>query len=161
MCEDAANREDAAMGKLYVMTTVGVVVGMFLGMVLLMACHLATQPLYPLPEGVSMMDPADEAEIKVWMETLPDSAFVLALFCHWIGTAGGAALAMLISGRKWIIPALIVGALFTLAGVANVMSAPHPGWFPYVDTPGYLLAAWLTGRLLLRTPSSQPEFGSP
>ena len=119
-----------------------------------MACHYAAMPLYPPPEGLDVMDPAQEAQVHAWMATLPGGAFVVAMLCHWIGTAAGAVIAMFLTGRKVLLPALIIGALFTLLGIMNVTSVPHPAWFPFVDIPGYLPAAALAGFLLRKSPST-------
>ena len=141
------------MGKTIWMTVLGVVLGGIGGSIVMMGCHLATTPLfYPPPEGVNIMDPAQEEAIHAWMETLPGRAFVLATLCHWIGTAAGAAIAMFITGRRSLLPALLVGVLFTFAGIGNMMSVPHPEWFPFLDLPGYLLVALLVGKWLVRKP---------
>lgn len=137
------------------MTVLAVLLGMFGGMVVMMGLHFACMPFYPPPEGLNVMDPAQEAQLHEWMKTLPDGAFALAGLCHWLGAASGAAIAMLITGRKSLLPAIIIGALFTVAGAANIFSVPHPSWFPYVDIPGYLILALVAGKLLLRR--SDPE----
>lgn len=142
------------MGKRILMTVLGVLLGGLGGTIVMMACHFATMPLYPPPEGLDIMDPAQEEAVHAWMATLPGRAFLVAAICHWIGTAAGAAIAMLITGRRSTGPALIVGALFTVAGITNLVSVPHPAWFPYVDLPGYLLVAALVGKWLVRTPSA-------
>ena len=130
----------------------GLIVGFVVGSVVMMACHFATMPLYPPPEGLDVMDPAQREEVKAWMETLPAGAYVVAALCHWIGAAAGAVVALLLTQRKDRLPALLMGALFLLAGIANLLSVPHPAWFPFVDLPGYLVVGWLMGRLLVKAP---------
>jgi hypothetical protein len=61
------------------------------------------------------------------------------------GIAGGC--------RRSIVPAAVVGALFTVAGILNLREIPHPSWFGFVDVPSYLLVALIAGKLLLRRPS--------
>ena len=135
------------------------VVGFVVGSLAMMACHLATQGLYPPPEGLDVMDPGQREAVMAWMETLPDGAFVVAMLCHAVGAAVGAAVGMLIGGRANLRPAVVVGILFTVAGVINVMSVPHPSWFPFVDVPVYLLVALLVGWWMRRTPEA-PSAGS-
>lgn len=140
------------MGKTILKTVLAVVAGGVIGSVVMMLCHFATMPLYPPPEGLDVMDPEQREAVTAWMGTLPDGAFVVAALCHWIGTAAGAVVAMLITRRRSLRPAFLVGVLFTLAGVYNVTMMPHPTWFPYVDFPGYLIAALLIGKLMVRAP---------
>lgn len=138
------------MGKMILMTALGVLLGGLVGTVVMMGCHFATMPMYPPPEGLDVMDPEQKEAVSEWMKTLPGGAFVVAALCHWIGTAAGAAIAMLITGRRTLLPALLVGVLFTIAGIGNLMQIPHPEWFPFVDLPGYLLVALLVGTYLVR-----------
>ena len=140
------------MGRRIVLGVVGVLIGMIGGMILMTGLHLASGLIYPIPEGLDMMssDPAQQEKLAAWIGTLPAGAFVLALAAHGLGCMGGAALATLIAGRRSLVPPLVVGALFTVAGVMNLMSIPHPAWFPFVDLPVYLALAYVAGRLLKR-----------
>ena len=140
------------MKKSLVLDVVGVVVGMISGMILMMGLHLASTLVYPIPEGIDMMstDPAEQEKVAAWIGTLPGGAFVLTLIAHGLGCMGGAALATLIAGRRSLVPPLIVGVFFTVGGVLNLMSIPHPTWFTFVDLPIYLVLAYVAGRLLRR-----------
>ena len=135
-----------------------VVVGTLLGMVVMTGLHSASALVYPPPEGIDLMssDPLKQALARAWMETLPAGAFVLAWMAHWMGCMSGAAIASLIDGRRSIVPAAVVGALFTVAGILNLREIPHPSWFGFVDVPSYLLVALIAGKLLLRQPSGSP-----
>lgn len=143
------------MGNPVLRLVLGVVVGFVLGSIVMMGCHIATMPLYPAPEGVDVWDPDQREAVKAWMETLPAGAFVVAALCHWVGTAAGVAIAMLITQRRSLRPAWVMGAVFLVAGAVNLTQVPHPGWFAFVDLPGYLVVAWLVGRWMLR-PGSAP-----
>ena len=70
-----------------------------------------------------------------------------------------AVVATLISGRNSLIPAIVIGIFFTVGGVANLSSIPHPAWFPVVDLPLYLLLAVVAGKMLRKpTPEAvQPK----
>ena len=117
----------------------GVIVAYIVGSIIMMGIHFASQPLYPPPEGVEVWNPKNREAVEAWMKTLPAGAFVLAMVAHWIGAA--AATAMAIVGRGSLKPALVMGVLFTAAGVYNVIAMPSPEWFPFVDIPGYLIVA--------------------
>ena len=45
---------------------------------------------------------------------------------------------------------LIIGVFFTVCGIMNLSSVPHPAWFPFVDLPVYLILALVAGLLLKR-----------
>lgn len=149
------------MGKRILMGVLGVVVGMIAGMVLMMGVHAASWLVYPIPDHLdpSSSDPATQEAFRAWIGTLPAGAFVLAVVAHGLGAMSGAAVAMFVSGRRSLVPALVVGALFTVAGIMNVAMIPHPAWFPFVDLPAYLLLALLAGKLLARPAPASGAIG--
>ena len=145
------------MGKRVLMNVVGVVVGVPLGMILMMGLHFLSGLVYPAPEGVDMMssEPDQVEAVKAWMATLPAGAFLLAALAHGLGCMGGAAIATLIAGRRSMVAAIVVGVLFTFAGIMNLMMMPHPSWFPFLDMPIYLVLALVAGKLLRRAPATE------
>ncbi len=140
------------MAKQVLFGVIGVVLGIVAGMIFMMSLHLATTLVYPLPEGVDFMsqEPENQARLDEWFGTLPTGAFLLAIACHGLGCMAGAFVAMLVSGRRSLVPPLIVGAFFTACGIMNLSSIPHPIWFPFVDLPAYLVLALVAGLLLKR-----------
>ena len=124
-----------------------------------MGLHLLTTLVYPLPNDIDFMsqEPENMARMNAWFATLPTGAFLLASACHGLGSMTGASIAMLISKRRSIIPALIIGCLFTLCGISNLGSLPHPSWFPFVDLPLYLILALAAGLLLKRKSVTSEE----
>ena len=145
------------MAKRILLGVAGVIVGMIFGMILMTVLHMGSTLVYPVPEGIDMwsQEPEMRAKVAEWIGTLPAGAVLLALAAHGLGCMGGAAVAMLISGRRSLVPPLVVGALFTLGGILNLMSIPHPLWFAIVDVPLYLVLAWLAGRLLRRKEAAE------
>jgi hypothetical protein len=142
------------MAKQVLISAVGVVLGVVVGMAVMMSLHLASTFVYPLPEGVDFMsqEPENMARLNEWFGTLPATAFLLATACHGLGCMSGAIVAMLISGRRSLVTPVIVGIVFTLCGIMNLSSIPHPSWFPFVDVPIYLALALVAGVLLKRKP---------
>ena len=135
-----------------IVNVLAVVVGIALGMVFMMALHMASTLVYPLPDGVDFMstDAENQTKLNEWFASLPAGAFLLATLCHGLGCMSGAILATLISGRRSLVPAIIVGVFFMVGGIMNLSAIPHPAWFPIVDLPVYLLGAILAGRWLVR-----------
>ena len=146
------------MGKPVLLGTLGVVLGTIVGMAIMMGLHMASTVVYPPPEGVDFMDQSEEGmkRLQEWFGTLPTGAFVLATLCHGLGCMSGAVIAALISGRRSLVPVGIVGVIFTVGGIMNLSSIPHPSWFPFVDVPIYLIFALTAGALLKRKDDS-PE----
>jgi hypothetical protein len=140
------------MAKQVLFGVIGVVIGIVAGMIFMMSLHLATTLVYPLPEDVDFMsqEPENQERLKAWFGTLPSSAWLLAVVCHGLGCMAGAIVAMLVSGRRSLLPALMVGVFFTVCGIINLSSLPHPSWFPFVDLPVYLVLALVAGLLLKR-----------
>ena len=142
------------MARRIIFGVIGVLLGVVAGMSFMMFLHLASTLIYPLPDGVSFMgqEPENLERLKEWFGTLPAGAFVLATACHGLGCMAGAIVAMIVSGRTSLVPAVIIGLFFTLGGIMNLSSVPHPPWFPYVDIPVYIVLAVVAGLLLLKRP---------
>ena len=145
------------MGKRVLINIVGIVVGIGAGMVLMMVLHMASMLVYPPPEGVDFMsqEAENQERMKEWFATLPTGAFLLATVCHGLGCLGGVIVAMLIAGRRTLWPAVFVGIFFTVAGLMNLASIPHPSWYPFVDLPVYLTLAVIGGLLLFKESEEQ------
>lgn len=146
-------------------SVLGAVAGIVFGMGFMMFLHWTTTFVYPLPEGVDFMsqEPENMTRLHEWFGTLPTTAWLLASACHGLGCMSGAAIAMLISGRRSLITPIIVGCVFTLCGIMNLSSMPHPSWFPYVDMPIYLILALTAGNMLKRKPEkvhTTPDTGN-
>lgn len=140
------------MAKRILVNVAAVFVGIVVGMVFMIFLHMASTIVYPMPEDVDMMDQSPEnlEKLHAWFATLPTGAFLLATLCHALGCMSAAIVAMLISGRRTIVPAMVVGVFFTIGGIMNLSSVPHPSWFPMVDLPVYLIFAGIAGLLLKR-----------
>lgn len=147
------------MMKRILVGSVATVLGIVGGMIFMMLLHMASTVVYPLPEGVDFMspDPENQAKFKEWLATLPAGAFLLAAASHAGGCLIGVVVAMLVSRRTMVVPAVLVGLFFTVSGIANLFSIPHPMWFPFVDLPGYIIAAGFAVVMLRKTTSLSSE----
>lgn len=146
------------MAKQVLIYGLGVVLGVVVGMAFMMFLHWTTTFVYPLPDGVTFTDSSEDnmTRMNEWFGTLPTTAWLLASACHGLGCMAGAALAMLISGRRSLTTPIIVGVVFTVCGIMNLSSIPHPSWFPFVDIPIYLaLALVVAGIVLKRKPDKE------
>ena len=95
-------------------------------------------------EGVT-----DRQEIKAIMASAPVGALLVVLIGWALGSVAGGFLATLISRKPPGGHALVLGALLTLAGVANNLMLPPPFWF-WIATFAVLLPATYVGAGLFR-----------
>ena len=140
------------MAKQIIIGVLSVILGIVAGMVVMMSLHYASTLVYPLPEGVDFMsqEPENLERLHEWFGTLPATAFLLATACHGLGCMAGAIVAMFITGRSSLVTPIVVGVFFTMCGIMNLLSVPHPSWFPFVDVPVYLILAIVAGVALRR-----------
>ena len=60
--------------------------------------------------------------------SLPIGAFVFVLAAWAIGSFGGSWLAARLAPRARLVHGLIVGVIFLVAGILNMLMIPHPWW---------------------------------
>ena len=77
--------------------------------------------------------------------------FISPFLAHAIGTLAGAYIAAKLAANFKMRFALVIGILFLIGGIANVMMMPSPLWFSVLDlVVAYLPMSYLGGRLALR-----------
>ncbi len=124
-----------------------VIAGFVAASVIMMIVETANgQILYP-ELGKRAKGVTDRQEIKAIMASAPVGALVVVLFGWALGSVAGGFLTALISRKPPVWTALVLGALLTLAGVANNLMLPPPIWF-WIATfavflPATYLGAWL------------------
>jgi len=94
-------------------------------------------------EGVT-----DIQEIKAILASAPTGALVVVIVGWALGGVAGGFLATLISRKPPGGHALVLGALLTLAGVANNLMLPPPFWFWIATFVVLPLATYLGARLV-------------
>ena len=137
-----------------------VIAGFVAASVIMMIVETANgQILYPelgkRAEGVT-----DRQEIKAIMASAPVGALLVVLIGWTLGSVAGGFLATLISRKPPGGHALVLGALLTLAGVANNLMLPPPFWF-WIATFAFLLPATYVGARLVpwRAPAGATASG--
>lgn len=121
-----------------------VVAGLAASVALIMAVQALSARLYPPPPGLDLTDPGALAEL---MAQMPLGALLMVELSYAVGSLGGGVAAGMVSRERPYLPAAVVGALLTLAGLANLAAIPHPAWFAVVTTVTYvpcaLQGAWM------------------
>ncbi len=86
--------------------------------------------LIDFPDG---FDPMDQNSYEQFKDSIPNSAYILALLAHGLGTLVGAFIVAKFATTKNLWFALGIAVLFLLGGIANIAMIPGPSWFPPVD----------------------------
>ena len=124
-----------------------VIAGAFIGSFVNMGIIMLSGSVVPLPEGV---DPASAESIKANIHLFESKHFIMPFLAHAIGTLVGAFIAAKISGTHQMRVALIVGVLFLIGGILNVIALSAPMWFNITDLVlAYIPMAWLGGKLAI------------
>ena len=127
-----------------------VVLGFIAGSAVNMGLILLGTQLVPPPAGV---DTSTAEGLKAAMPLLQARHFLFPFLAHALGTFAGALVATWAVGRVDRLPALLIGLLFLMGGIASCFMLPAPRWFEVLDVLlAYLPFAWL-GYLLTRKPS--------
>ena len=129
-----------------VRVVLAVLAGLAVGWIVITCIELLNAfVLFPLPPGTDFTNP--EA-LKAAMKDMPVGAFAVVLVAWLLGTLVGAWVAAKIA--RSVRPAWVVGAIFLVLTVVNLMSIPHPIWM------------WV-GALLLLLPAAMlgARWGSP
>lgn len=111
--------------KTIVKSVLAVLAGAIVAGLLIAAVESISSALYPLPPGIDLYD---HEAMRRHIDQLPIGAFLFVLGAWAIGSFGGSWVAARLAGRARIAHGLVVGALFLLAGVANMLLIPHPWW---------------------------------
>lgn len=126
-----------------------VVLGLVAGSAVNMGLIMLSGNVIPPPVGA---DVTTMEGLKASLHLFEARHFVFPFLAHALGTLVGAFVAGLVAGGRSAIPAYVVGGLFLLGGIANVIMLPAPVWFSAVDLIlAYLPFAWLGQALAART----------
>ena len=124
------------------------VLAIFVGSFSMMGLHLLSGVIWP-EFGINAM-PANPQALEQFMASMPIGPKVAVLLSHWGGAMLGAIAAVLASGRRQVWPGLVMGAWFTIGGIANNAMIPAPLWMEALDLVGYIPLAYLVSRPLLK-----------
>ena len=129
----------------------GVVIGFVVATIIMMVVETVNgKVLYP-ELGKSAQGVTDREEIKKIMATAPTGAFIVVLAGWMLGSIGGGAVTTLICRGPSHRPALVLGCLLTLAGIANNLMLSPPSWFWIPTLLVFLPSTWLGARLVRQT----------
>ena len=102
---------------------VGVIAGLVVAMLVVMAAEGAGHAMFPPPEGLDITRPEDQARL---MELIPLGAKIAVVVAWFLGALAGAATAIAIA--RHILPGWIVGLVMVALSVVTTQMFPHPVW---------------------------------
>lgn len=120
----------------------GVVAGIVVAFLCVFAVEMIGHGLYPPPAGLDINNPADQARV---MDAMPFAAKAVVLLAWFLGALAGAWVANRIAGRS--VAGWVVALVAIAAGIATMLTIPHPAWMWAGGIALPLLGAWLAHRL--------------
>ena len=122
-----------------------VIAGLVLGSVVNMGLIMLSGYIIPPPGGA---DVTTMEGLKESMHLFEPKHYIFPFLAHALGTLFGAFIASLIAANHKMKMALIIGALFLIGGITNIIMLPSPTWFSMLDlVGGYIPMAWLGYKL--------------
>lgn len=121
-----------------------VVAGAVIGSIVNMGLIVIGGKLIPPPAGV---DVTSMEGLRAGIHLFQPKNFVFPFLAHALGTLAGAWLAARLAASRKMLMALIVGVLFLIGGIINVVSLSAPMWFNVLDlVVAYIPMAWIGGK---------------
>lgn len=118
-----------------------VIAGLVLGSAVNMGLIMLSGNIIPPPGGA---DVTTMEGLKESIHLFEAKHFIFPFLAHALGTFFGAFIASLIAANHKMKMALIIGVLFLIGGVTNIIMIPSPTWFTILDLVGaYMPMAWL------------------
>jgi hypothetical protein len=124
----------------------GVIVGLFVGLVMLGLVEFAAQLLFAPKEGLDINDPV---AMKTLQENQPGPKLVMMLFAWVLGPLAGAWVACELGDHHRVKAGMAVGVIMLLMGIRVVMGVKHPLWFSVLSQLVVLPSAYAGTRITL------------
>lgn len=127
--------------------SIGAVVGgVIVGGLVVFVVEVLGQWAYPPPTDLDLSDPQ---ALQAAMMNAPVGALLFVLLAWAVGSLAGGWTAARIARSRPVLHAVIVGGFLLAAGIANLITIPHPPWFTLLSVLVFLPAAY-AGSLLAR-----------
>lgn len=133
---------------MHVLRNIGfTVLSILVAVVVIMVVQQINLALFPLPEWVDVNNPEHLTQI---MANLPLGALLMVELSYLLGSLAAGVVLAKTTKRHSLKLILVVGAVLTLAGMANLLAVPHPVWLAILTTVTYIPAVWFASRVVNR-----------
>lgn len=123
-----------------------VVAGLLTAFIIMMVFEYANSFLYPLPEGLDVMD---RDAVVAFTNSLPWTAYILVLLGWAFGSFKAGCVTTYLAREHTYRLSLVVGVILTLLGVVNNLMIGHHYLFSVVGLPVFIVGTYL-GHVYLR-----------
>jgi hypothetical protein len=124
-----------------------VLLGLFIGGAANMVIIMVSGSIIPPPEGTDLKTMEG---LLAAMPLMEPKHFLMPFLAHALGTLVGAFIAAKLAANNKMTFALVIGCLFLVGGVMNIVMLPSPLWFTIVDLGlAYIPMAYLGGKLTI------------
>lgn len=125
-----------------------VLAGFIIGSLVNMGIVMISGSIIPPPDGA---DVTTMEGLKASIHLFEPKHFIFPFLAHALGTFVGAFLAAKMAVTHKMRFAMIIGILFLMGGITNILMLPSPTWFTILDLVGaYIPMAYLGGILALK-----------
>jgi hypothetical protein len=122
-----------------------IVAGLIIGSMVNMGLIMISGSIIPPPNGA---DVTTIEGLKASMHLFEPKHFIFPFLAHALGTLAGAWVAALIAGRRKMRLAMVIGIVFLVGGITNVVMLPSPVWYTILDlVAAYIPMAYIGGKL--------------
>jgi uncharacterized protein YacL len=136
----------------------GIIAGIVVGGITVGLIEIPGYFIHPPPPGLDMRD---TGAMKSHFAKAPLPALLGVGIAWTIGPLVGAWLTALIAGRAFLLHGLIIGVVFSLLDLMNIVSFPHPIWLAIVGVVAPLLSSYVGASLAARRTRQQPRGAQP
>ena len=131
----------------------GVIAGLVVANLLVLGFDLLGHVLYPIDNPEILQDPE---LLKEFMLNAPLGAQLAILAGNVLGMFGGVATTLTITKGKET-ASYIIGILFLLACIVNLMALPGETWYNYTTIAGVLGAYFMAYKMFRKTQLEEPQ----
>lgn len=122
----------------------GIIVGVISATLIFLGFLMLIASIFPMPKGIDILNPDG---MKKFIADLPATAFILVLAGYAVGMLAAGFIARKISRHANIGAPIVIGGLFSVGWIMNVLSIPHPVWVVIVGIFIFLPFTYLGHRL--------------
>jgi hypothetical protein len=112
-----------------------------------MGLILISGSIIPPPNGA---DVTTADGLKSSMHLFEPKHFIVPFLAHALGTFVGAVVTALVAATRRLKLALVIGGIFLIGGIANILILPSPIWYSALDIiVAYIPFAYLAGVIVV------------